>query len=102
MELTAARGVPTQVVDATHLPFEDNSFDLVAAMWMLYHVPDLERTLTEVRGEDVRSRAVFADHAAAVAYLESSQEDVAWDLPAFDGPRTYLGEGTVFLASFSQ
>ncbi|MBB6626985.1 class I SAM-dependent methyltransferase [Nocardioides sp. KIGAM211] len=151
VELTAARGVEARVADATELPFEDDAFDLVAAMWMLYHVPDLDRTLAEVRRvlrpggrflavtngdehvadlrreggdgpvvtqfssqngedalrrhfdvvrrEDVRPRAVFPDHAAAVAYLESSREDIAWDLPAFEGPRTYLGEGTVFVAS---
>jgi ubiquinone/menaquinone biosynthesis C-methylase UbiE len=151
VELTAARGVDARVVDATDLPFADASFDLVAAMWMLYHVPDLERTLAEVRRvlrpggrflavtngdehvadlrraagggpvitqfssqngeealrrhfdvvrrEDVRSRAVFPDHAAAMAYLESSQEDIAWNLPFFDGPREHLGETTVFVAS---
>lgn len=151
VELTAALGVEARVADATDLPFEDDSFDLVAAMWMLYHVPDLERTLAEVRRvlrpggrfvavtngdehvadlrrvagggpvvtqfssqngeqalrrhfdvvrrEDLRPRAVFPDHAAAMAYLESSQEEIAWNLPAFDGPREYPGEGTVFLAS---
>lgn len=37
------------VVDATALPFADGSFDVVVAAWMLYHVPDLERTLRECR-----------------------------------------------------
>jgi len=49
VELTAARGVEARVADATDLPFEDDSFDLVAAMWMLYHVPDLDLALAEVR-----------------------------------------------------
>jgi SAM-dependent methyltransferase len=150
VQLTAARGVEARVADATDLPFADGSFDLVAAMWMLYHVPDLHRTLAEVRRvlrpggrflavtngdehvadlrreaggapaltqfstqngeeslrrhfevvrrEDLRPRAVFADHASACAYLASSHEDVAWDLPAFEGSREYLGEGTVFVA----
>lgn len=151
VELTAARGVEARIADATELPFEDDSFDLVAAMWMLYHVPDLERTLAEVRRvlrpggrflavtngdehvadlrraagggpvitqfstqngeealrrhfdvvrrEDVRSRAVFSDHAAAMAYLDSSEENIAWDLPVFNGPCEYLGQSTVFVAS---
>jgi ubiquinone/menaquinone biosynthesis C-methylase UbiE len=150
VELTAARGVEARVADATYLPFADDSFDLVAAMWMLYHVPDLDRTLAEVRRvlrpgglflaatngdehvadlrreagggpvvtqfstqngepalrrhfdevrrEDLRPRAVFPDHASALAYLASSGEDVAWSLPAFEGPREYLGEGTIFVA----
>ena len=151
VELTAARGVEARVADATDLPFEDDSFDLVAAMWMLYHVPDLGLALAEVRRvlrpggrflavtngdehvaalrrdggggpvvtqfstqngeealrrhfahvsrEDLATRAVFPDHAAALAYLHSSQEDVAWELPAFEGPREYSGEVTVFVAS---
>ncbi|MGZ4466607.1 MAG: class I SAM-dependent methyltransferase [Nocardioides sp.] len=150
VELTAARGVEARVVDATDLHFEDDSFDLVAAMWMLYHVPDLERTLAEVRRvlrpggrflavtngdehvadlrraggggpvvtqfssqnaeealrrhfdevgrEDLRPQAVLADRETAMAYLHSSQEDVAWDLPTDGWPRTYLGEVTVFVA----
>ncbi|MEJ7832253.1 MAG: class I SAM-dependent methyltransferase [Nocardioides sp.] len=52
-----------------------------------------------VRREDVATRAVFPDHAAAVAYLESSLEGIDWRLPAFDGPREYAGHVTVFVAS---
>ncbi len=151
VELTASRGVEARVADATALPFEDDAFDLVAAMWMLYHVPDLDRALAEVRRvlrpggrflavtngdehvadlrrdgggepavtqfstqngedallrhfgavsrEDLRTRAVFPDRDTALAYLASSQEDVEWDLPGFDGPREYAGHVTVFVAS---
>ncbi|GAB3772574.1 ubiquinone/menaquinone biosynthesis C-methylase UbiE [Nocardioides ginsengisegetis] len=49
VELTAARGVEARVADLQDLPFPDDSFDVVAAMWMLYHVPDLDRGLAEVR-----------------------------------------------------
>ncbi|WP_157063402.1 class I SAM-dependent methyltransferase [Luteipulveratus mongoliensis] len=49
VELTLERGVQAEVVDATDLPFADGSFDAVCAMWMLYHVPELDRTLSEVR-----------------------------------------------------
>ena len=31
------------------LPYADESFDVVAALWMLYHVPDVDRALAEVR-----------------------------------------------------
>lgn len=150
VELTAARGVPARLADVQSLPFADAAFDLVAAMWMLYHVPDLQRGLAEVRRvlrpggtfvavtngdhhvrelrqavgrplavtefssqngeaalrrhfsdvhrEDLVPRAIFPDHAAAVAYLESSDEPVACDLPWFDGPREYAGQVTVFVA----
>ncbi len=36
-------------LDAQDLPFGDNCFDVVLANHMLYHVPDLDRTLSEIR-----------------------------------------------------
>lgn len=35
-------------VDIQNIPFEENSFDVVIANMMLYHVPDLQKGLTEV------------------------------------------------------
>ena len=148
VELTAARGVDTRQADICYLPFEDDSFDVVYAGWMLYHVRDLDRALAEIRrvlrpggtfvavtngddsladlrreaggrpmvthfssenGEftlarrfsdirrqDLETRAVFADHAHAQAYLDSSDEGLV--LPPFEGSRTYLGHVTVFEA----
>lgn len=49
VELTAARGVDAREADICYLPFDDGSFDVVYAGWMLYHVRDLERALNEVR-----------------------------------------------------
>ncbi len=150
VELTRSRGLDARLADVEDLPFDDDSFDVVAAMWVLYHVGDLHRGLAEIRrvlrpggllvavtngdehvaelrrdaggepvrthfssenGEaallrhfdevsrdDLRTRAFFADHTAAVAYLHSSQEDVDWHLPDFDGPREYAGHATVFVA----
>ena len=148
--LTQARGVPARVADVQDLPFADAAYDVVAALWMLYHVPDLDRGLAEVRRvlrpggrfvavtngdehvadlrrdaggqalvttfssengeaalrrhfsvvrrEDVRPRAVFADHAAAVAYLASSDEGLGSGLPWFEGSREDSGHVTVFVA----
>lgn len=36
-------------VDIQEIPFEDNQFDVVIANMMLYHVPDLNKGLTEVK-----------------------------------------------------
>jgi SAM-dependent methyltransferase len=36
------------VADVQALPFTDGEFDCVAALWMLYHVPDLDRGLGEI------------------------------------------------------
>lgn len=151
VELTSHRGLDARRADVQDLPFEDDSFDAVAAMWMLYHVTDLHRGLAEIRrvlrpggrfvavtngdehiadlrreaggepvlthfssenGEeallrhfddiardDLNTRAFFPDHDTALAYLHSSQEDIAWDLPDFEGPREYAGHVTVFLAT---
>jgi SAM-dependent methyltransferase len=49
VELTAARGIDARQADICYLPFDDASFDVVFAGWMLYHVRDLERALNEVR-----------------------------------------------------
>ena len=37
-----------RTVDIQDIPFEDKSFDVVIANMMLYHVPDLDRALSEV------------------------------------------------------
>jgi SAM-dependent methyltransferase len=48
VELARIRGVDARVGDVRELPFEDGSFDVAVAAWMLYHVPDLDRAVAEL------------------------------------------------------
>jgi ubiquinone/menaquinone biosynthesis C-methylase UbiE len=45
----APHGFAFAVADAQQLPFDDGDFDAVVAIHMLYHVPDQQRALTEMR-----------------------------------------------------
>lgn len=150
VEATRALGVTAEVAAADALPFADSSFDGAVAAWMLYHVPDLDGALREVRrvlrdggtlhvatngrehladllreagGEplvtqfmsenaeevlgrhfehvsrrEVETRATFADHEAACAYLATFSPELARSLPSFDGPRTYAGRTALLTA----
>lgn len=48
VELTRARGVDARLGDVQRLPLSDGEFDCELAAWMLYHVPDLDRALSEL------------------------------------------------------
>ncbi len=58
----------------------------------------LSRHFAEVAREDLHTRARFAGHAAAVDYLATFDPALARGLPHFDGPRTYDGATSVFVA----
>lgn len=36
------------IIDAQSIPFDENTFDVVIANHMLYHVPDIDKALTEI------------------------------------------------------
>jgi SAM-dependent methyltransferase len=60
VELARSRGVAAQLGDVQHLPFDDASFDAVIAAWMLYHVTDLARGLSEIHRVLRPGGALFA------------------------------------------
>jgi SAM-dependent methyltransferase len=48
VEIARDRGVDARPGDVQDLPFRDGSFDVAAAAWMLYHVEDVDRALSEL------------------------------------------------------
>jgi len=48
VELARARGVNARLGDVQELPFEDGTFDCAVAAWMLFHVPDVPRALSQL------------------------------------------------------
>jgi SAM-dependent methyltransferase len=48
VELSRERGLDARLADVQQLPFADGSFDAAVAAWMLYHVPELDRGLSEL------------------------------------------------------
>lgn len=48
VEATAARGLDARLADATGLPFQDGTFDVVTANHVLYHLPDPEAAIAEI------------------------------------------------------
>jgi SAM-dependent methyltransferase len=47
VELTRQRGIETYVADVQELPFADGEFDCLFAGWVLYHVLDRDRAISE-------------------------------------------------------
>lgn len=47
--LNMFKNIEYKVIDIQDIPFESNQFDIVIANMMLYHVPDIEKGLSEVQ-----------------------------------------------------
>ena len=74
VELTKARGVDVHLADVQTLPFADGAFDCVAANWVLYHVPDLDRALSELE------RVLRRGGRLVAATLGAGNMQELWDL----------------------
>lgn len=83
VELTRARGIDARVADVEELPFADGTFDCVFAGWVLYHVPGLERAVSEC------ARVLRpGGRLVASSYFEDNLSEL-WDLVDV-GPRDPL------------
>ena len=56
--LCSQEGIEFRVIDIQDIPFAQNEFDIIIANMMLYHVPDLQKGLREVR-RTLKENGVF-------------------------------------------
>lgn len=93
--VAAARtlGVPAQRALAESLPFATAAFDVVLAGWMLYHVTDLDRVLTEVR-RVLRPGGTFAVATNGERHLADLLTEAGGD-PLVTQFSSENGEGTL-------
>jgi len=80
VELASARGLDAHVADVQALPFADAEFDCVAANWMLYHVPDVDRALGELR------RVLESDGTLVATTIGAEHMADVWQLVGFGVP----------------
>lgn len=94
-----------QEIDIQNIPFADNSFDIVLANHMLYHVPDLSKALSEVHRVLKKGGVFYASTNSSKGmpeYLHNALKDFNPDLDAFQS-NTYsfsLEGGTDLLKQF--
>jgi len=74
VELTKARGIDVRQADVQILPFPDRQFDCVAANWVLYHVPNLDRGIREL------ARVLRPGGRLVAATLGEANMQELWDL----------------------
>lgn len=81
VQLARERGVDARVGDVQELPFDEGSFDCAVAAWMLFHVPDLDRGLSELaRVLRPGGRLVAVTNAAEhMRELRQLAGNAAWD-----------------------
>ncbi len=80
VELARKRGVDARAGDAQSLAFEDGQFDCVVANWMLYHVDDLELTLSEL------ARVLVPGGRLVAATIGEEHMSEVWKLVGFLPP----------------
>lgn len=87
VQLTRDRGLDARLADVQALPFEDCEFDCAVANWMLYHVPDVDRALAELR-RVLRARGTLVATTIGAEHMADVWELVGFGVP----PREFSRE----------
>ncbi len=74
VELTRARGIDVTLADVQDLPFAGRSFDAAIANWVLYHLPDVDRGISEL------ARVVTQDGMLIAATVGEGNLEELWDM----------------------
>jgi ubiquinone/menaquinone biosynthesis C-methylase UbiE len=75
--LAGRDGVSFKVVDAQSIPYDDQHFDVVIANHMLYHVPDRDRALSEIRRVLTQPGGRFFASTVGEAHMQELKQLVA-------------------------
>ena len=81
------KNVEYKVIDIQDIPFEDEYFDVVIANCMLYHVPDIEKALSEVSRVLKKGGIFYAGTTGEHGIMETITD--------------WLGIGTIYFNPFS-
>lgn len=86
VEAARTRGLEALQADIQDLPFEDASFDVVMCNWALYHLPDLDRGLSEI-GRVLHPGGRFVGAYNRAGHLDELWAAVGYEWPpeSFDG-----------------
>ncbi|PKN92316.1 MAG: class I SAM-dependent methyltransferase [Chloroflexi bacterium HGW-Chloroflexi-6] len=101
--VTLGRGFKFEQIDAQQIPYPDETFDIVIANFMLYHIPDRPKALAEIR-RVIKKGGVLVAATAGAGHLKEMQSwfeqlDATMDIQAFRNPFT-LENGMAQLDGF--
>ena len=80
VELASMCGVDARLADVQALPFAEGEFDCAVANWMLYHVPDVDQALSELR------RVLETDGTLVATTIGGEHMAEVWGLVGFRVP----------------
>jgi ubiquinone/menaquinone biosynthesis C-methylase UbiE len=84
VEIQRSKGIDAGIGDVQELPFADGEFDAAVAAWVLFHVPDLDRSLAELA-------RVLKPSGRLVAVTSSTEHfQELWQLAGAESPMSHV------------